>query len=46
MSAPSVMNVFVIRWPAVRSVKLLVKLPFWEASFQPRTVTCAWCLVL
>jgi hypothetical protein len=45
MSAPSLMNVLVSRWPAVRSVKLPVKLPFWVFSLQPRTLTFLWCLV-
>ena len=42
MSAPSLMNVLVSRWPAVRSVKLPVKLPFWVFSFQPSTCTFLW----
>jgi hypothetical protein len=45
-SAPSLMNVFVSRWPAVMSVKLPVKLPFCVFSFQPRTWTFVWCFWL
>ena len=43
MSAPSVMNCWVMVWPMVRLVKLLVNSPLWDFSFQPSTVTCVWC---
>src|SRR5580700_12329008 len=46
MSAPSLMNVWVVVWPFVWLVKSPVKDPFWVASLQPSTCTFVLCWAL
>src|SRR5215831_61523 len=49
MSAPWLMNVLAMRWPAPWSPKGFdppTKIPFWVFSLQPSTWTCVPCFLL